>query len=153
MTYLKANAHKLNIHPDLFSKVNVHLHFPEGAVPKDGPSAGITILTALASLFTQRRVKPFMAMTGEITLRGKVMPVGGIKEKILAAKRAGIKDIIIGEKNRKNVDEIEKSFIKGLKFTYVNNMDEVLEHALLPNRIKGGIDLESFLKKEEKTTK
>ncbi len=150
MTYLKANAHKLNIHPDLFSKVNVHLHFPEGAVPKDGPSAGITILTALASLFTQRRVKPFMAMTGEITLRGKVMPVGGIKEKILAAKRAGIKDIIIGEKNRKNVDEIEKSFIKGLKFTYVNNMDEVLEHALLPNRIKGGIDLESFLKKEEK---
>jgi ATP-dependent Lon protease len=150
MTYLKANAHKLNIHPDLFSKVNVHLHFPEGAVPKDGPSAGITILTALASLFTQRRVKPFMAMTGEITLRGKVMPVGGIKEKILAAKRAGIKDIIIGEKNRKNVDEIEKSFIKGLKFTYVNNMDEVLEHALLANRIKGGIDLESFLKKEEK---
>lgn len=150
MTFLKANAAKVGINPDLFSKVNVHLHFPEGAVPKDGPSAGITILTALASLFTQRRVKPFMAMTGEITLRGKVMPVGGIKEKILAAKRAGIKDIIIGENNRKNVDEIEKSYIKGLKFHFVKNMDEVLEHALLPNKVKDGIDLEAFLKVEEK---
>ena len=119
-------------------------------MPKDGPSAGITILTALASLFTQRRVKPFMAMTGEITLRGKVMPVGGIKEKILAAKRAGIKDIIIGENNRRNVDEIEKSYIKGLKFHYVNTMDEVLQNALLPNKVKDGIDIDGFLKKEEK---
>jgi ATP-dependent Lon protease len=150
MTFLKANAAKVGINPDLFSKVNVHLHFPEGAVPKDGPSAGITILTALASLFTQHRVRPFMAMTGEITLRGKVMPVGGIKEKILAAKRAGIKDIIIGENNRKNVDEIEKSYIKGLKFHFVKNMDEVLEHALLPNKVKDGIDMEAFLKVEEK---
>ena len=150
MTYLKANAVKYGINPDVFSKVQVHLHFPEGAVPKDGPSAGITILTALASLFTQRRVKPFMAMTGEITLRGKVMPVGGIKEKILAAKRAGIKDIIIGENNRRNVDEIEKSYIKGLKFHYVNTMDDVLQNALLPNKVKDGIDIDGFLKKEEK---
>jgi ATP-dependent Lon protease len=149
MTYLKANALKYGINPDIFGKVNVHLHFPEGAVPKDGPSAGITILTALASLFTQRKVKSFMAMTGEITLRGKVMPVGGIKEKILAAKRAGIKDIIIGENNRKNVDEIEKAYIKGLKFHFVKTMDEVLENALMPARVKGGIDLDSFLKKEK----
>jgi ATP-dependent Lon protease len=150
MTFLKANAEKYGINSDVFSKVNVHLHFPEGAVPKDGPSAGITILTALASLFTQRRVKPFMAMTGEITLRGRVMPVGGIKEKILAAKRAGIKDIIIGENNRKHVDEIEKSYIRGLKFHFVKNMDEVLQNALLPNKVKDGIDMASFLKTDEK---
>lgn len=146
MTFLKANAQKYGINSDLFSRVNVHLHFPEGAVPKDGPSAGITILSALASLFTQRRVKPFLAMTGEITLRGKVMPVGGIKEKILAAKRAGIKDIIIGENNRKHVDEIEKSYIKGLKFHFVKTMDEVLENALMPTRVKNGIDLEALAK-------
>ena len=146
MTFLKAHAEQYGINPDIFSKVNVHLHFPEGAVPKDGPSAGITILTALASLFTQKRVKPFMAMTGEITLRGKVMPVGGIKEKILAAKRAGIKDIIIGENNRKHVDEIEKSYIKGLKFHYVKTMDEVLQNALLPTKVKDGIDMASFMK-------
>ena len=153
MTYLKANAMKYGINPDVFGKVQVHLHFPEGAVPKDGPSAGITILTALASLFTQRRVKPFMAMTGEITLRGKVMPVGGIKEKILAAKRAGIKDIIIGENNRKNVDEIEKSYIKGLKFHYVKTMDEVLQNALMPNRVKEGIDIDGFLKSKDEKDK
>ena len=122
---------------------------PEGAVPKDGPSAGITLLTALASLFTQRRVKPYMAMTGEITLRGKVMPVGGIKEKILAAKRAGIKDIIIGEKNRRNVEEISTDFVKGLRFTYVNTMEEVLDAALLKTKVKNGIDFEVFLKKED----
>ncbi|MCW3128247.1 MAG: ATP-dependent protease La [Bacteroidetes bacterium] len=150
MTFLKANAEKYGINSDLFAKVNVHLHFPEGAVPKDGPSAGITILTALASLFTQKRVKPFMAMTGEITLRGKVMPVGGIKEKILAAKRAGIKDIIIGENNHKHVDEIEKSYIRGLKFHYVKNMDEVLQNALMPVREKNGVDMEAFLKTKEK---
>jgi ATP-dependent Lon protease len=146
MTFLKANAKRYGINPDIFSKVQVHLHFPEGGIPKDGPSAGITILTALASLFTQKRVKPFMAMTGEITLRGKVMPVGGIKEKILAAKRAGIKDIIIGENNRKNVDEIEKSYIKGLKFHFVKTMDEVLHNALLPNSIKNPVDMDAFLK-------
>lgn len=148
MTFLKANAQKYGINPELFSKVHVHLHFPEGAVPKDGPSAGITILAALASLFTQQRVKPFLAMTGEISLRGKVMPVGGIKEKILAAKRAGINEIIIGENNRKNVDEIEKPYIKGLKFHFVKTMDEVLQNALLPNRVKNAIDMEAFLKKE-----
>lgn len=152
MTFLKANGEKYGINTDLFSKVNVHLHFPEGAVPKDGPSAGITILTALASLFTQKRVKPFMAMTGEITLRGKVMPVGGIKEKILAAKRAGIKDIIIGENNRKNVEEIEKSYIKGLKFHYVKTMDEVLQNALLPTKIKDAVDMDAFLKVKDKAS-
>jgi ATP-dependent Lon protease len=150
VTFLKANAEKLFINPDIFSKVNVHIHFPEGAVPKDGPSAGITILTSLASLFTQRRVKPFLAMTGEITLRGKVMPVGGIKEKILAAKRAGLKDIIMCERNRKDVAQINKDYIKNLKFNYVKTMDEVVELALLKNRVKNGVDLKQFLAKEEK---
>ncbi len=147
VTFLKANADKIGINPDIFSKVNVHIHFPEGAVPKDGPSAGITILTSLASLFTQRRVKPFLAMTGEITLRGKVMPVGGIKEKILAAKRAGLKDIIMCERNRKDVEQINQDYIKGMKFHFVKNMDEVVELALLKNKVKNGIDLEAFLTK------
>jgi len=149
VTYLKAHALEIGINPDVFKGVNIHIHVPEGAVPKDGPSAGITLLTALASLFTQRRVKPYMAMTGEITLRGKVMPVGGIKEKILAAKRAGIKDIIIGEKNRRNVEEISTDFVKGLRFTYVNTMEEVLDAALLKTKVKNGIDFEVFLKKED----
>ena len=150
VTYLKANAEKIGINTELFSKVNVHIHFPEGAVPKDGPSAGITILTSLASLFTQRRVKPFLAMTGEITLRGKVMPVGGIKEKILAAKRAGLKEIIMCYRNQKDVEQINQDYIKGMKFHFVKNMDEVVELALLKNRVKGGIDLEKFLVKEDK---
>ncbi len=149
-TFLKANAHKFNINPDLFAKVNVHLHFPEGAVPKDGPSAGITILTSLASLFTQRRVKPFLAMTGEITLRGKVMPVGGIKEKILAAKRAGIKEIIMCERNRKDVEQINQSYIKNMRFNFVKTMDEVVELALLKTKAKGAVDMQQFLVKEEK---
>lgn len=144
VSYLKANAEQLGINPDIFAKVNVHLHFPEGAVPKDGPSAGITILTALASLFTQRRVKPFLAMTGEITLRGKVMPVGGIKEKLLAAKRAGIKEIIIGEANRKNVEEIETDYIKNMKIHYVKTMDEVLELALTAKKGKNAIDFDKY---------
>ncbi len=150
VTYLKANAEKIGINTEVFSKVNVHIHFPEGAVPKDGPSAGITILTSLASLFTQRRVKPFLAMTGEITLRGKVMPVGGIKEKILAAKRAGLKEIIMCYRNQKDVEQINQDYIKGMKFHFVKNMDEVVELALLKNRVKGGIDLEKFLVKEDK---
>ncbi len=149
VTYLKAHALEIGINPDVFKNVNIHIHVPEGAVPKDGPSAGITLLTALASLFTQRRVKPFMAMTGEITLRGKVMPVGGIKEKILAAKRAGIKDIIIGEKNRRNVEEISADFVKGLRFTYVNTMEEVLNAALLKTKVKNSIDFKVYLKKED----
>lgn len=145
VTYLKANAEKLGINAEVFKHVNIHIHVPEGAVPKDGPSAGITLFTALASLFTQRRVKPFLAMTGEITLRGKVMPVGGIKEKILAAKRAGIKEIVIGEKNRKDVAEINAAFIKGVRFTYVNNMDEVIDAALQKAKVKGALNLEYFI--------
>lgn len=150
ITFLKANAEKLELHPDIFSKVNVHLHFPEGATPKDGPSAGITILTSLASLFTQRRVKPFLAMTGEITLRGKVMPVGGIKEKILAAKRAGIREIIMCERNKKDVEQINASYIKGMKFHFVKIMDEVVELALLKSKVKNGVDIASFLTAEQK---
>lgn len=150
VTFLKANAEKIGINPEIFSKVNVHLHFPEGAVPKDGPSAGITILTSLASLFTQRRVKPFLAMTGEITLRGKVMPVGGIKEKILAAKRAGLKEIIMCARNQKDVEQINPAYIKGMKFHFVKTMDEVVELALMKNRVKNGIDVAGFLTKEEK---
>ena len=130
MTYLKANAAKYGIKPDVFSKVQVHLHFPEGAVPKDGPSAGITILTALASLFTQRRVKPFMAMTGEITLRGEVLPIGGLKEKLLAAHRGGIKTVIIPEENVKDLPEIPDNVKNKLEIIPVKWIDRVLEIAL-----------------------
>jgi ATP-dependent Lon protease len=131
MTYLQANAKKYGISPDVFNKKNVHVHVPEGAVPKDGPSAGITMMTALASSFTGRRVKPYLAMTGEITLRGQVLPVGGIKEKVLAAKRAGLKEIIMSVQNEKDVDEINPNFIKGLKVNYVKTMQQVLDLALL----------------------
>lgn len=144
VTFLKANATKFDIDPGIFSKVNIHLHFPEGAVPKDGPSAGITILSALASLFTQRKVKPYLAMSGEITLRGKVMPVGGIKEKILAAKRAGLKDIILCERNRKDVEQINKQYIRNIRFHFVKQMDEVIELALQKGRVKNGIDFSIF---------
>jgi len=130
MTYLQANAKKYGIDPELFTKKNVHIHIPEGATPKDGPSAGITLMTALASSFTGKRVKPYLAMTGEITLRGQVLPVGGIKEKVLAAKRAGLKEIIMCSLNEKDVQEIDQSFIKGLKISYVKNMQQVLDMAL-----------------------
>ena len=110
---------------------DVHIHVPEGATPKDGPSAGITMLTALVSLFSGRKVKSKLAMTGEITLRGKVLPVGGIKEKILAAKRAGIKEIILCEQNKKDVDEINLRYLKGLKFHYINKMKEVIDISLI----------------------
>ena len=150
VTFLKANAEKYFINPDIFSKVNVHLHFPDGGVPKDGPSAGITILTSLASLFSQRRVKPYLAMTGEITLRGKVMPVGGIKEKILAAKRAGLKEIIMCERNSKDVAQINPDYIKNMKFHYVKTMDEVIELALMKNKVRNSLDLNQFMVKEEK---
>jgi len=130
LTYLKANCLKYKIDVERFAKTNVHIHVPEGAIPKDGPSAGITLLTALTSAFTNKKVRPYFAMTGEITLRGKVLPVGGIKEKILAAKRAGIKNLILCHKNEKDIDEINPDFIKGLNFHYVKNMDEVLELAL-----------------------
>jgi ATP-dependent Lon protease len=131
LEYLKAHSDLLELDDEIFDTKNVHVHVPQGAVPKDGPSAGITILTALASIFTGRRVKKYLAMTGEITLRGKVLPVGGIKEKILAAKRAGIKEIILSERNRKDIDEINERYLKGLKFHFVNEMYEVLEKALL----------------------
>jgi ATP-dependent Lon protease len=131
LTYLQANAKKIGVDPALFNTKSVHVHVPEGAVPKDGPSAGITMLTALTSAFTGRKVKPYLAMTGEITLRGQVLPVGGIKEKILAAKRAGMKEIILCAQNEKDVNEIEPSFIKGVQFHYVKNMQQVLDLALV----------------------
>jgi ATP-dependent Lon protease len=131
LTYLNANARKLNIDPELFRKKDIHIHVPEGAVPKDGPSAGVTMLSALASAFTGRKVKPYLGMTGEITLRGLVLPVGGIKEKVLAAKRAGLKELILCWQNEKDVQEINSDFIKGMKFHYVRNMQQVLDLALL----------------------
>lgn len=130
LSYLKAHASENGIAPEAFEASTVHIHVPEGAVPKDGPSAGVTMLTALASAFTGRKVKPFLAMSGEITLRGQVLPVGGIKEKVLAAKRAGIKDIILCAQNQKDVEEINQSYIKGLRFHYVTMMEEVLDFAL-----------------------
>ena len=131
LTYLQANAKKIGVDPALFNTKAIHVHVPEGAVPKDGPSAGITMLTALTSAFTGRKVKPYLAMTGEITLRGQVLPVGGIKEKILAAKRAGMKEIIMCWQNEKDVNEIDQAFIKGLQFNYVKNMQQVLDLALV----------------------
>jgi ATP-dependent Lon protease len=130
LSYLQSKAEVLQIPKQAFTDWNLHIHVPEGAIPKDGPSAGIAIYSALASLFTQRKIKSFTALTGEITLRGKVLPVGGIKEKILAAKRAGIKEIIMCNVNAKDVEEVPADFIKGLKFHYVEEMDEVLELAL-----------------------
>ncbi|QEH41178.1 endopeptidase La [Chitinophaga sp. XS-30] len=131
LSYLQSNASSLRIDPKIFREKNVHVHVPEGAVPKDGPSAGITMLTALSSAYTGRRVKPYLAMTGEITLRGQVLPVGGIKEKILAAKRAGIKEVMLCWQNEKDINDINPDYIKGLKFHYVKEMNQVLETALL----------------------
>jgi ATP-dependent Lon protease len=131
LSYLRTHAADYKISQEQFEENNIHIHVPEGAVPKDGPSAGITMLTSLASAFTGRRIRPYMAMTGEITLRGQVLPVGGIKEKVLAARRAGIKEIILCRLNQKDVEEINPAFIKGLKFHYVNEMQEVLELALM----------------------
>ncbi|WP_378187970.1 endopeptidase La [Aquimarina sp. W85] len=136
MEYIKANASELGIDSSIFEKYNVHIHVPEGATPKDGPSAGITMLTSLVSLFTQRKVKRSLAMTGEITLRGKVLPVGGIKEKILAAKRARIKEILLCEENRRDIDEIKPEYLKGLTFHYVKEMSEVLQTALTKEKVK-----------------
>ena len=139
--YTKAHAMQLGIPYEVFEKWNIHLHVPEGAIPKDGPSAGITMATALASAFTQRKVRPGIAMTGEITLRGKVLPVGGIKEKILAAKRAGITDIIICEENRRNIEAIPEIYLSGLTFHYVNDINEVLEIALLKEKVENPVNL------------
>ncbi|HEU5054695.1 MAG TPA: endopeptidase La, partial [Hanamia sp.] len=130
LSYLQSNAKKYGINPETFYKKNIHIHVPEGAVPKDGPSAGITMMTALASSFTGRKVKPYLAMTGEITLRGQVLPVGGIKEKVLAAKRSGIREIIMCAQNEKDVHDINPNYIKGIKIHYVKTMQQVLELAL-----------------------
>ena len=125
---------------DVFEQYKIHIHVPEGATPKDGPSAGITMLTSMVSSFTQRKVKKNLAMTGEITLRGKVLPVGGIKEKILAAKRANIKEIILCKENRKDIEEIKEDYVKGLTFHYVDRMEEVLEIAMLEEKVKKAKD-------------
>ena len=141
LEYIKAHASLLGIKDEVFETWNVHVHVPEGAIPKDGPSAGITMATSLASAFTQRKVKANIAMTGEITLRGKVLPVGGIKEKILAAKRAGIKEIILCRENKKNIDEINELYLKGLKFHYVGDIQEVFDIALMKEKISNPIEI------------
>ena len=134
--FIKANCREFEIDSEIFNKYNFHLHVPEGATPKDGPSAGITMLTSLVSLLTQRKVKDKLAMTGEITLRGKVLPVGGVKEKILAAKRAKIKEIILSDENKKNIEEIDSKYLRGLKFHYVSEMKEVINISLNKNKVK-----------------
>lgn len=141
MEYIKSNAETYGIDPTVFDKYNVHIHVPEGATPKDGPSAGITMLTSLVSLFTQRKVKKSLAMTGEITLRGKVLPVGGIKEKILAAKRARIKEIILCADNKKDIEEIKEEYLKGLTFHYVTDMSEVIDIAITKQKVKQAKEL------------
>ena len=141
MQYLKSHSDLLGVDYELFDKYNVHIHVPEGAIPKDGPSAGVTMVTSLASSFTQRKVRDHLAMTGEITLRGKVLPVGGIKEKILAAKRAGITDIMLCRENKKDIDEIKDTYVSGLTFHYVDTVKDVLDFALLDEKVKDAIDL------------
>ena len=135
LEYIKSNAKLFDINDSIFNEYNFHLHVPEGATPKDGPSAGITMITSLVSLLTQRKVKSKLAMTGEITLRGKVLPVGGIKEKILAAKRAKINTIILPAENKKNVDEIDKTYLRGLSFFYVENIFDVVKNSLLKQKV------------------
>lgn len=135
LSYLKSNAEDLGIDARVFQQYDLHIHVPAGAVPKDGPSAGITMFTSLASIYTQRKVKSRLAMTGEITLRGKVLPVGGIKEKILAAKRSGIKEIVLSTKNKRDIDEIERHYLKGLTFHYVDTVEDVLKVALLKEKV------------------
>lgn len=151
LEYIKAHASLLNLDEEIFDNWNIHIHVPEGAIPKDGPSAGITMATSLASALTQRKVKANLAMTGEITLRGKVLPVGGIKEKILAAKRAGIKEIILCEENRKNIEEIQDIYLKGLTFHYVKDIKEVFAIALTDEKVADAIDF-TVKKKEDTTT-
>ena len=136
LEYIKANAALFGLESDMLSKYNIHLHVPEGATPKDGPSAGIAMLTSLVSLLTQRKVKKNLAMTGEITLRGKVLPVGGIKEKILAAKRANIKEIILCQENKSDIDEIKPEYIEGLTFHYIKEMSELVDVALTNQKVK-----------------
>lgn len=141
LQYLKSHSDLFGIDYELFDKYNVHIHVPEGAIPKDGPSAGVTMVTSLVSSFTQRKIRANLAMTGEITLRGKVLPVGGIKEKILAAKRAGITDIILCEDNKKDIDEIKDIYLKGLSFHYVKTIKDVIDFALLPEKVENAVNL------------
>jgi ATP-dependent Lon protease len=135
LSYLRARAEELGIDYRMFEQYDLHIHFPEGGIPKDGPSAGIAIFTSIASAYTQRRVRPHLAMTGEITLRGRVLPVGGIKEKLLAARRAGIRDVILSPKNRKDVEEITAEYLKGLQIHYAERVDDVLTVALLQEKV------------------
>ena len=135
LEYLKSHSDLLGLDPEVFRKWNIHVHVPEGAIPKDGPSAGITMVTSIASAFTQRKVRKNIAMTGEITLRGKVLPVGGIKEKILAAKRAGVRDILISKENLKDIEEVKDIYVRGLEFRYVNNIMDVIDQSLLKQKV------------------
>ncbi len=151
-SYIKAHADYLDIDQRVFDHWDIHVHFPAGAIPKDGPSAGIAVLTSLASLFTQKKVKSKLAMTGEITLRGKVLPVGGIKEKLLAAKRAGITEVILCNQNRKDVEDIEPQYLKGVSFTYVHNMLQVLDIAITNQKVKNAVDLMKPIIEASKTT-
>ena len=141
MEYLKAHAIDYKLSYKVFDNWNVHVHVPEGATPKDGPSAGITIFTSLVSSFTQRKVKDKIAMTGELTLRGKVLPVGGIKEKILAAKRSGINEIILSIQNKKDILEINKNYISGMKFHYVDDLSQVIDIALFTKKVENAINI------------
>ncbi len=153
LSYLKSNADRYNIDYRIFDQYDLHIHVPAGAVPKDGPSAGVTILTSLASIYTQRKVRAKLAMTGEITLRGKVLPVGGIKEKLLAARRAGIEKIILCRRNKKEVEEIESQYLKGLDICYVDKAGEVLEHALLKEKVDHPMNFVLFDDKKASTAK
>ena len=135
LEYIRAHADYWDIPNDIFEEYSIHVHVPEGAVPKDGPSAGVTMTTSIVSALTKRKVRKNLAMTGEITLRGKVLPVGGIREKILAAKRAGIKDIILCEENKKDIDEIKPEYLKGLSFHYVKTIKDVTDFALLKEKV------------------
>ena len=139
LEYLKSHSGLLDLDTEVFHKWNIHVHVPEGAIPKDGPSAGITMITSMASAFTQRKVKKNVAMTGEITLRGKVLPVGGIKEKILAAKRAGVNEIVISRENQKDIEEIKDLYIKGLTFKYADSIMDVIDQSLLKQKVKGAV--------------
>lgn len=149
LEYVKAHADDLNIDYRIFDNWNIHIHVPEGATPKDGPSAGITIATSIASAITQRKVRKNTAMTGEITLRGKVLPVGGIKEKILAAKRAGITEILMCKDNKKDIDEIPDIYLKGVSFHYVENVGDVWNFALTDEKVKNAVTFE-IEEKEQK---
>ncbi len=150
MEYIHSHAQELDIDPEIFENWNTHIHVPEGAMPKDGPSAGITMITSLASAYTQRKVRPNLAMTGEITLRGKVLPVGGIREKILAAKRAGIKEIILCRDNKKDIDEINPKYVEGLMFHYVSDVKEVLDLALMDEKVDQPKNFSTIKEKSQK---